>query len=409
MKIFMTEKIKREAISSLKGNKGRATIASILIAALLVLTGSLYLTYPARAAALTGVKDTLGTSAPTTNAKQTISYTSTTAVAAGQTVLITFGDSFGTDWVIPSFASTDVSYTGATMVANVGACTTGTQMYVTTSNASNNKTVTFTACGTNTSSIAAGAITIVLGTGATLITNPDKNSQAAGTAAVYTVTIGGTQTDSGSALVAIIEGVTVSVTVDEALTFSIAGVANSSCTQGGSATAVTTTTATVPFGTSGLAANNFYKGCHDLAVSTNASGGYVVTEQENTSLLRSGADAGKKTIDDAICDGGTCTEVIANANTWATASANQGFGFTCNSGDCDSSFSSATKFASFACAGSDAQCDPGTGSKTAKTAISGSGVTAGTTSRIIYKLSFSAAQPAGTYSNSITYVAIPTF
>jgi len=182
-------------------------------------------------------------------------------------------------------------------------------------------------------------------------------------------------------MVAIIEGVAVSVTIDESLSFSIAGVTNTACTEGGTATQVTTTAITVPFGSSGLAANTFYKGCHDLTVSTNAASGYSVTNEVNTSLLRPGTDSGDKTIDNAICDDGSCTAVIGTATTtpWATATAN-GFGYTCSGTACNAEFNAASEFNRFVCTGSDANCEPGSGGEavaanttsiTSATAVSG--------------------------------------
>jgi hypothetical protein len=391
----------RAIFNRVKVNEGRVSLASLLIVSVLVLTGGLYYVNSAKAASLTSVKATLIDPRPATASENDFSFTTVSAVNAGGTIKFTYPDA----WTInTSITNADITATGMTVVGTCGAGSD--EVTVTVSNTSP-KNVTLTVCTGDT--VAAGAKTVNIGTGSNKNTNPTKVA-GEGTADIYSITIGAPEgTDSGTAMVAIIEGVAVSVTVEQSLSFSIAGVTNTSCTEGGTATAVTTTATTVPFGTSGLSANTFYKGCHDLTLSTNAPGGYAITSEENTSLLRTGTDSSDKTLDDAICDAGTCTEAISSAATWATPSANQGFGYTCSAGGCDTAFASATKFVSFACRGDDASCDPGTGGKSPSTPISSTSPVSSQVSRIVYKLSFSGAQPAGTYSNAITYVATPTF
>ena len=398
----------RAIFNGVKENKGRVTLTSLLIVSLMLATAGLYVfVSEVNAAALTSVKATLIDSRPGTASQINFSFTTVNSVAAADTIKFAFTDA----WTInTAIAAADISATGMTVVATCGAGTD--EVTVTNSNTSGDKHVTLTVCTDDT--VTAGAKTVNIGTGSNKNTNPTK-SAAEGTADIYTITIGAPQgTDSGDAMVAIIEGVAVSVTIDESLSFSIAGVTNTACTEGGTATQVTTTAITVPFGSSGLAANTFYKGCHDLTVSTNAASGYSVTNQVNTSLLRPGADSGDKTIDNAICDDGNCTAVIGAATTtaWATNTANHGFGYTCSGTACNAEFNTASEFNRFVCTGSDANCDPGTGGEAVAantTPITSATAVSGQASRIVYKLSFGATQPAGSYSNTVIYVATPTF
>jgi hypothetical protein len=189
-------------------------------------------------------------------------------------------------------------------------------------------------------------ITIKIGSNATVgqqgahwITNPSS-------AGTYTISVGGTFGGSGNILVSINSGVTIQATVAESLALTVSSVAAINCTadDGATVTAIGTSPTTVPFGTVSL--NTFYIGCQDLVVSTNAGNGYSLTVQESSAMKT--AD-GRFTIPDTTCDAGTCSE--SAAATWTDAAKN-GLGHTCfnqdNNHDCDSSYSSGTKFRHFA-------------------------------------------------------------
>lgn len=394
----------------------------LILTTVLFAAGVYFLGVPhqAQAAVLTKVKDVLSTSAPTSDANHVIQFvTATGAAQSSDTITIEF-DTTGTGFDLTSIAEDDIdlevdndaacdgSWTDRATAGSAASDVWGVNINTTTDVI----TLTHPTNDGSTEGITAGRCARVIvgntangsGTGSNQINNPTKVA-GAGTADIYTIAIAGTFGDSGDALVAVVEGVSVSVTIDETLTFAIAAVTSGNCTQGGSATAVTTTVSTVPFGTSGLSPNTFYKGCHDLTVSTNASNGYAITTEENRSLL-----SGTDTLDDTQCDGTDCTEVIGASTTtaWAT-STNNGFGYTCSGGDCNAAFNTASEFNQFACTGADAVCDPNTGAETAATPISAATPVSNQTSRIVYKLSFSGTQPAGTYTNTITYIATPTF
>jgi hypothetical protein len=163
---------------------------------------------------------------------------------------------------------------------------------------------------------------------------------------------------------------------------------------GASVNQIATTASSVPFGT--VSANSFYQGCQDLIISTNAGGGYSLTGQESSALLTSNGTS----IPDTRCDAGTCTESAAAA--WATAS-NNGFGHTCaNQGgvhDCAAAYSAGVNFKQFAnIAGGEAA-----------QAIMTSSTPAAATGRVKYRLSRSAGQSAGTYTNIVDYILTGTF
>ncbi len=272
--------IKMTILKNIKENKGRVTLASVLIVSLMLVTAGLYIfVSETNAAAITSAKDVLSTSSPGAAANHTFTFTINDPIDAGETLTIDVADgtfTFGT----AGFANTDakdydIDDDGVDKVVTADGACAANQFEIDSIVSS---TFQFTYCAGSTSIATGSVMTVQIGThadtsggiGDTQMTNPAKVA-AAGTADTPTITIGGTFSGTGDMLVAIIEGVAVTVTVDESLSFTIAGVTNTSCTQGGSATQVTTTTGTVPFGTT--AVNTFYKGCHDLTVSTNAASG----------------------------------------------------------------------------------------------------------------------------------------
>ena len=414
-------------LKNIKENRGRVTLASVLITSLMLTSLGLFtFINGAKADALSSVKDVLSTSTPSASANHTIFFTTSVGLAADETIIVDFN--FDSATPIPAalnFEDIDLSFDttpdaacdaggGDTEMALLGAPAAASMGVVRT----DLNTLTFT---NGSTTIAANSeICIEVGTNAeTGVTGIEQivnsaGSGTPGTAAVDTVIISGTigNDDTGTALVAFVEGVAVSVTVDASLSFTIAGVASGSCTEGGAATAVTTTVTTVPFGTSGLTTDTFYKGCQDITISTNASGGYSTSVQEDTSLLRTGADAGDKTIDDATCDSNDCTSVIAAGTTtaWGTAANNGGFGYTCSGSACNAAFATAAEFNAFPCQSAvAAECDPVNGPEAVQTPFSSTIAVATEVSRIVYKLTFSPIQPAGAYSNTVTYITTPTF
>lgn len=135
---------------------------------------------------------------------------------------------------------------------------------------------------------------------------------------------------------------------------------------------------------------------NNLTVSNGSAYGYQVLASENHPLRisASGID-----IPDTTCDSGTCSETTASA--W-TSVLTYGFGYRCdnvNGTDCDSSFSTSTKYKQFANAEA---------SETAQSVMSSLNVGRSRQVQITYKANITAIQAAGEYKNIITYIAIPS-
>jgi len=240
---------------------------------------------------------------------------------------------------------------------------------------------------------------------ATGVTNPSSAGTNYARVTTYSDATCSTSVDTGVVAFAVVSGVTVSATVPETLTFTIAGVTNSNCdTDFGVLAGPDSATTTVTYG-SLSAVDTFHHACQDITVSTNANSGYSVTGQEQTNLRDTTLSVN---IDDSTGDSGSMTE--STTSTWATASGNAGFGYSCSdqSGS-DCSLTATSLYRQFACIGADANCDPGSGSETAQTVLSNAGAVSGSQGRIEYKLTVGGTQQAGSYSNTIVYICTPTY
>ncbi len=268
------------------------------------------------------------------------------------------------------------------------------------------KNITSTQC-------TAGAITVTIDNNPGLVNPaPITSGHTQGTADVYTITVatydGSDQLiDTADIKVAPVEAVLVSATVDETLSFAVAGVAAAASTCG-QTTDVTTTAMSVPWGTLSTA-NSFSEGTQQLTISTNADGGYAVTIEENDQMGKdgvacSGAGAGESVncIKDSVCDA-TCSE---SASTEWTTATNNGLAFSlANQSGTDASFTyneSARTFSSRQIADQEA-------SETKANVMSNAGQVSGSSVYVCYRISISATQPAGYYYNKVKYTATATF
>jgi len=199
-----------------------------------------------------------------------------------------------------------------------------------------------------------------------------------------------------------IDGVLVSATVEEALTYKInpqssghvnasytvpAATAVTECNGGTFTTTVATTPTAVNFG-SVTSYDTFYRAEQEIYIQTNSSNGYVVTAQYNNALKTA---AGAQTILDGTCDG-ACTASTQAA--WGTA-ANNGFGYTLgNITNTEAAWTGAT-FKIFGA--------------TPQTIMSKATGTAGSQIAVCYQLSVDTTQATGYYFNKLTYIATPKF
>ncbi len=367
--------------------KCRRNLYLVLIALLVFGT---WMVQPARAD-LTNVKDTLSDSRPSTLSNHTIQFTLSAAniIQTSDTIVVTFpvGFSIGsvdyTDIDLSGSSSGEKTLASAPTASDWGAVFSG-------------QVLTFTApTGAGPFSAASETLTIEIGTHATADATGDQQITNPSTPGSYTFDIAanGDSPETGALVVAVIAGVTVSATIAEALTFTIAGISNTACTLGnGSATAVTTTATAVPFGS--MNANTFKKGCQLLTVNTNAGDGYTMTSQENDQMT----NAGSQTIPDTTCDSGTCTESTGGA--WTTASANHGLGHTCFGLNCVAGYSSGANYRQFASIAD---------TETAQTIMSSSTPVTNATSTVVYQLSVSGSQSSGDYTNTVVYITTAQF
>lgn len=348
-----------------------------------------WMVQPARAD-LTNVKDTLSDSRPSTASNHTISFTLSAAniIQTSDTIVVTFPVGF----TIGSVDYTDIDLSGSssgekTLAAAATASDWGAVF--------SGQVLTITApSGAGPFTSASETLTIEIGTNATYGATGDQQITNPATPGSYTIDIAanGDSPETGALVVAIISGVTVTATIAESLTFTIAGIANTACTLGNAVTAVTTTATAVPFGD--MNANTFKKGCQLLTVNTNAGDGYTMTSQENDQMT----NAGGQTIPDTTCDNGSCTETTGDA--WVTASANHGLGHTCFGLNCVGAYSAGTNYRQFASIAD---------TETAQTMMSSSSPVTNATSTVVYQLSVSGSQPSGNYTNTVVYITTAQF
>lgn len=211
-----------------------------------------------------------------------------------------------------------------------------------------------------------------------------------------------TPVDATTGKIALIEAVRVTATVEPTISFSIAGVGTGTSTCGATPD-VSTATGTnaplaVPFGS--LAnLNTFYDLSHNLEVSTNASGGYVVTTIEDDQLSIGGL--GVTTIADTDCDSEDCT--TTSDTEWVTSTDN-GFGYSIDNIDAAIpafEWDDTTPTTGFSARPFD--------TSTPRTIFSSTTVANAENVYVCYRLSVGATQAAGDYENQITYTATGTF
>lgn len=332
---------------------------------------------PARAAALTGLKDTISRAEQGVQGTHAFAFTTTGALTATQTINILFDSAADAFTLDATIASTDFSaVSGMTMVANIGACAGATdEVYPSVDASAPGESYTLTVCTGDT--VPAGAIAFTIDNNE--ITNPAS-------AAVYKIDVSTTATspDSGSLALAIIADDTVSVTatVDPSVTFSISDVAigfgvlsaSDDCWALAAPPAACDTTFPPT-------------AAHTLSLGTNAATGVALTYSGATLTATSGTiDVATVTTDTSNPVGTPGTEQFA-------------IGF-------DDNGAALTIGATY---------DQALGSykfvagATTEILTSGGGPVATQTIDVHYLANISAATEAGAYSTAITYIATGTF
>lgn len=204
--------------------------------------------------------------------------------------------------------------------------------------------------------------------------------------------------DNAKTLVAPVEGVFVSTTIADMISFTVAGV-NTGTSTCGQTTSVTTTATAVPFGT--LSPPNVATASQKLTVSTNAKS-YVVTIEESGALSIDGL-AGT-TIADTICDLGVCSHSASGE--WKTGynPAKGLFGYAlANVSGADAAFLYNESSRVFSSKQLPTTVDGVQNVMTQSSPVNASSV------YVCYMLAFQATQQAGYYWNKVKYTATPTF
>lgn len=353
----------------------------------------------ALASSLQSFKITLADSRAATASVETatLQLSAGNAFAANQTVVFTWpaGFVFPSDgtWTTGDFSFNDGTARTVVDVGSTPVCTAGSNNVDVTTNQTS-RILTVTACSSYNAS-AAGAI-ITFGIGSTnKITNPAVAS--------YLITAKETTDDQSAAAVVITNGVSVSVTVNEALNFTVAGDTAISCpTTGGTKVDTSSDPTSVPFGL--VIPGAFYDACQQLTISSNATGGYTTTVQ--TTQLPT---AGSNTIAKGSCDG-ACTD--STAATWAT-STNPGYGYCLEDTTGTSAATADAAWATHYCGAGLQYFKTLANAGAAQTAQAISKTTSpDTTSNVLhvgYRFNVGTSQPVGAYTTTITYIATPTY
>lgn len=337
----------------------------------------------ADAASITSASDTLSDSDMDVSSNHTIRFTTPNGLVASQTIVITFPTS-PDNFVLPNgldFNDFDITDDGVEQT--LGATNGAGQWGVATTS------TTITLTSPNDSSVSSSSVIVIeIGTNATSgstgntqIANPDTSGS-------YEIEIGGSMQDTGSFMVAILDNVVVSASVNTNFSFSVAGV-DAGLTVNGTSTTATSTQTTIPFGT--LAQNVIKTLAQDLTVTTNAAGGFAVTVYQDSNLLSStGADI------DGFIDGAYTNTPTA----WQAPSANPSTGES-TYGHWGLTSDDPDLF------GSNLWVSPST---TARTVFSHNSVVSASTTRVGYQAQISNLQEAGDdYTTTLTYIATPTF
>jgi hypothetical protein len=183
------------------------------------------------------------------------------------------------------------------------------------------------------------------------------------------------------------QGSTLSLTVDQTLTFTVNSVATSQSCGGGTSTSGSTAT-TIPFGTVTTAANGLV--CQDLTASTNATNGYTIFARY-TAAPTNGTG---QTIDPVSGSN-------ASPGSFPAAGATEAYGYTTN--DQTLGTGTANRFYN----GSTYSYAAMTTSN-AEVAYESAGVSS-TTYRIAHQVGITALTDPGTYSTTVIYTCTPVY
>ncbi len=355
----------------LKNKQKRLFLVAIVIFSLI----SVYTYIPfAEAASLTNAKDTISDSdVGAAGVTHTIQFTTGQTLSAGYYMQVILPSAF-TNIATSSITCPDAASTTPYVFGG------GTQSWD-------------IRCVVNTGeTIATGTKTLVIAN----TTNPS-------TAGDYTIDLAtkdssDVEIESAQVKVYIIDDVTVTATVDASLTFTISGVDANTVINGVTTTGTTTATA-ISFGTLDTSASSTLG--QALAVSTNATDGFVVTVQQDQELT-SAAGATINSFDNSPDGTGSTTphkwaaplNVLDSTNTYGH------MGITTDDADLATDFTG-SKYA-------------GLNGTDPLVIMSHNGPADGVTqnkgyAKVAYTIEITDLQEAGDYTNTLTYICTPTY
>ena len=323
----------------------------------------------ALAASLTDVSDNLSRLKTGVSATHTWNFTLATALGASSKL---------------RFTQASFSYTGTPSFSGTGSCSATTGAF--SSNVTNLTSVSSCDPG-DTITITTAAIANPAAGTYVFVVETDPNND-------------GTYTDGDSSNVAVDilseDQVTVSATINSTYDFTIAAKSSGNIGSGGDACETSGTTASSINFNNGVALSTAtqYTHCHTLTVSTNATGGHNTFVRQSANLTNGTAD----TINSF--DDGT-PPALNSETTWSTPTSGGHLGFTSTDTVSGSAFdSTGTLYGGFTGTTNYKIFD-------ASAPVNGTG--AGGTADIGYSLQITGTQPAGTYTNTLTYTSYGIF
>lgn len=278
---------------------------------------------------------------------------------------------------------------------------------------------------------AGSALTMIIGGTSHALINPAPLlTHTQGQADAYQINIksrdgSGNAVDQSDVVVAPVEGVLVSATVDETLSLTVAGIninSGSYCGITRSSSTPDTSATSIPWGTiSPTYAAATHNTAQQVTVSTNAKAGYSVYIEENDQMGKDGVTCtgtspspGDFTfgsgmcIRDTACGAVTCSESLSKD--WTDMATYVGLGISLENvpltGGSDAVFlynESARAFSARQIA------DVTQGGETRAAIMTNAGPVSGSSAYVCYRIAISNLQPAGYYYNKVRYTAVPIF
>ncbi len=229
----------------------------------------------AQASGVIELSDLVTSSMPGAASDHAIVFTLSNAIEEDETLTIEFETGFDLTAIGPA----DIDVTGASALTTAADCSGSENVGVSIAG----QVITFEICDGNGGAIATTTeVSIEIGThasGTNQILNP-------GTEGAYFVRLGGTAGVTGETLVAIVDTISVTATIETTFDFAVLGVGAATSTNGDPVLTSGTSTATsVPFGT--LSAGVPKVLAQDLTVTTNAANGFAVTLHADGTLVAS--------------------------------------------------------------------------------------------------------------------------